>query len=469
MMRSSQRNIGGGLRVSSVLGGLVLFALSSCGGRATTNLAATDSESHFLSFCVPGNCSSGLECVFGICTLPCETGAQCAALAPQAACAPAGPADSGVLACELACSTDDECRVAGLEVCSEGTCRDTETPVLKKQTEGCATDVDCEDGLRCLGSACTTTCESDGDCGDGDSCFAGNDRRGQPLRWCETPCLQSTDPALAHDECSFLGAQGRCLVRNVTESLEGSCKQVEKGLCESLDSSGEEWRCFEDIAESQLENNVVASIFEHEMCFGAFTTTRKGVDISVCGDQVCASGRAGCSLSGFEFQPSTRPYVETVIGRPEPMVSLVGELTATSSVPPLVVQLSGEQEATCLFPVEGYTLRTFQVAAWLGQSGFAGQSEAERQIPAVLHGSAVITGEVAEGSERSGGFGEAGDTFPEGSPCELLLESDPRFRFLRAMRTLLSGGMRPWSLKQTEQLECRQCGEIGCEIMCRER
>lgn len=445
------------------LSGLLVLALAACGGRATSGLAGTDSESHFLAFCVPGTCAPGLECVFGLCTLPCEQSEQCSDLSAQATCETAGPEDSGVLACELRCEVDAECTGAGLSQCLDGACREVASSVAKKQDEGCATDADCVDGLRCLGSACTTTCESDSECASGGTCINGNDRRGVALQWCEEACTLGSDPRGPHQECDYLGPQGRCMVRDQF-TQEGSCKQVAAGSCEETAASGGEWRCFEDIAESVLEERA-ADFPQQEVCFRPLTTTRRGVTFSACTDQVCANGSVGCPLTGFELQSFvTSDEIPVEQGRSKPLVQLMGELVATAEVPPIVVELTGDQQATCLLPVEGYTLTT-RVGAAVSQSSRSGFTDSGMAIPAVLHGVAGIGGGVVEGSARSGGLAEEG-TYPEDSACALLAQSDPAFRFVRALRYAVDQAFSGWSSSAREQLECRPCGEIGCEVVC---
>lgn len=110
------------LTLTAALLGAVAFA-SGC-GKATD---ATDSESHFLTFCT-GECGDGLSCVCGVCTRTCDDDAACQGVAFGARCAPLAvsscAATSGELACDLECSTDSDCgNVGGNHECLSGRCR----------------------------------------------------------------------------------------------------------------------------------------------------------------------------------------------------------------------------------------------------------------------------------------------------------------------------------------------------------
>lgn len=71
------------LSLALSLGG-VLALLPSCGGNSTSD--GTDSNTHWLQDCEEDSDCGALSCVCGICTQPCEVGADCAALGSDAVC-----------------------------------------------------------------------------------------------------------------------------------------------------------------------------------------------------------------------------------------------------------------------------------------------------------------------------------------------------------------------------------------------
>src|SRR4051812_30471295 len=94
------------------------LALAGCGRVASSSRVG--SETHFLSPCT-GECSQGLECLAGVCTVPCGGDAECAPLDPAAACRASRTAQPD--SCQVTCASDEQCstRDAGW-ACDEGRC-----------------------------------------------------------------------------------------------------------------------------------------------------------------------------------------------------------------------------------------------------------------------------------------------------------------------------------------------------------
>ncbi|HEU4578296.1 MAG TPA: hypothetical protein VFS67_08580 [Polyangiaceae bacterium] len=84
---------------------LALGAAYACGAAVDP---LTGSETHFLARCT-AECGSGLECLEGVCTRPCTSDGECAALSPTAACVPSHSAAGGA-SCRVACAGDADCR-----------------------------------------------------------------------------------------------------------------------------------------------------------------------------------------------------------------------------------------------------------------------------------------------------------------------------------------------------------------------
>lgn len=109
----------------------LLIALACVFGCRAEKADPTGGETHFLTRCDPANadaCGAPLQCVCGVCTLPCAERATCRAL-PTAQCVPSSavpgcvaPTTSGI--CDVACVSDADCsEVSASHHCAQGVCR----------------------------------------------------------------------------------------------------------------------------------------------------------------------------------------------------------------------------------------------------------------------------------------------------------------------------------------------------------
>ena len=82
--------------------------------QSSNNPREFESETHFLTYCTT-SCGGGLECVCGVCTLPCDSnGDSCSSLASGAACVPVSSGCSGAtLSCDMTCQSDEQCDSLG--------------------------------------------------------------------------------------------------------------------------------------------------------------------------------------------------------------------------------------------------------------------------------------------------------------------------------------------------------------------
>jgi len=110
------------------LGGLLFAALLLAWGCEST-APPTGGETHFLRWCATDGaaCGPGLQCVCGVCTVPCSESDSCAGY-PDAACVGSG-ADACTDApaagiCDVGCSDDTECLVLSpTHRCEGNVCR----------------------------------------------------------------------------------------------------------------------------------------------------------------------------------------------------------------------------------------------------------------------------------------------------------------------------------------------------------
>lgn len=105
---------------------LVWIAVMALGCTASTR-PEPGSQTHFLDTC-DGNCPSGLACVCGVCTLPCDEDATCEVQSEAATCSAAmadGQACAGARrVCDVECERDGDCEAVGQGfACEGGRCR----------------------------------------------------------------------------------------------------------------------------------------------------------------------------------------------------------------------------------------------------------------------------------------------------------------------------------------------------------
>lgn len=95
--------------------GLLSVGFAACGGLAADGgLGGVGGGLPFLSECDEQGCSSGFQCLEGVCTLPCTADSQCSDLTVNAECV-TGPTigEDGGGICAVPCSSDDGCRYLG--------------------------------------------------------------------------------------------------------------------------------------------------------------------------------------------------------------------------------------------------------------------------------------------------------------------------------------------------------------------
>ncbi|MDX2022998.1 MAG: hypothetical protein SF187_22380 [Deltaproteobacteria bacterium] len=102
-------------------------ALLSLGGCRKEDSPRNDGESHFLETCA-SSCGDGLQCLCGVCTLPCESTQMCNALNPAATCGVSVGGICGAKAptqgiCHVSCKDSSACVSIGAGyACEAGSC-----------------------------------------------------------------------------------------------------------------------------------------------------------------------------------------------------------------------------------------------------------------------------------------------------------------------------------------------------------
>lgn len=131
-----------GLRLLSSFAVLVLWIVS-CG---QTSSPQSGSETHFLMGCTEASCGDDMQCICGVCSMPCVQRADCSLLSSAVDCTPLGPrvaqgrCDSTQIGamCDAACLKDDDCSALGHgSRCDSGYCREP-GPVLEPASQSCA-------------------------------------------------------------------------------------------------------------------------------------------------------------------------------------------------------------------------------------------------------------------------------------------------------------------------------------------
>lgn len=461
--------------------GVGLLLMAACGGKTNLEFAGADSESHFLSFCIPGGCEFGLECVFGLCTQPCSDDTECAALNSQATCQKLGPTGQTVLACDVACDSAADCGSDGSLVCEAGSCREALVS-LASALVSCSSKQDC-DGPRshCRDGICTQECEEDTDCENiGGVCSAvsseGNFLSGdyRPINVCATPCGQPNLAVESHAECQFLGEQGRCLRRGLTEAsaeeFGGICLTVEGGACGDAGQPNAEWRCLEEMAAETLVRRS-GEFLSRELCVPQSFYNNRGIAYSICGDQRCASGEVGCALTGLNLTgvlEDVRIDSLDSDGRRVRMPGIHGQVVGTEASV-MSATLSGVQEGVCSLSLNELTL-SVKVASWVLErfrtsSILYPTGALEPGLPiSHLGGSYVFAEENMEPP-----WDVAKNNPSPSVPCSGLLVPEVAHRFSLLALGAVRDELYAWAYDWQTALDCRQCGKLGCEMVCRYR
>lgn len=139
------------------------LAFTFCGGQAVDS---GSSESHFLSPC-EASCATGLSCICGICTKPCETAADCTSLSGRATCTASTGCDSSQPSiCDAVCQSAADCSALGAGYdCVNGRCREALIRDADAGTLSCGEreQLASEHVANALASA-DLTCAVDADC-----------------------------------------------------------------------------------------------------------------------------------------------------------------------------------------------------------------------------------------------------------------------------------------------------------------
>lgn len=114
-----------GLLAAVALVTLGLAPLACEENRSRPGTGIVDSETHWLDTCENDSSCGDLQCLCGVCTLPCAEVRACDGLT-SAVCATAACGAQGI--CTRACETSADCAASGVICSAEGTCVPTAVP-----------------------------------------------------------------------------------------------------------------------------------------------------------------------------------------------------------------------------------------------------------------------------------------------------------------------------------------------------
>lgn len=118
----------------------LLFVAASLLGACGESSVEESGETHFLERCSDDSCGPGLECLCGVCSLPCASDITCRDLHGSATCVERADC-SQVKACDVGCTSDGDCSGLGDGFsCRDGACR-TPPPAIPAPP---ACDAGCE-------------------------------------------------------------------------------------------------------------------------------------------------------------------------------------------------------------------------------------------------------------------------------------------------------------------------------------
>lgn len=451
--------------------------IGACSGRAKDfTVAGGDSESHFLSHCVPGSCEAGLECLFGICTELCASDADCSRWSAASVCRPVDAGAPASAVCDMECSADADCSRVGTGLtCDAGRCR-TASDKARSVGFSCNGDEGCGPGLRCDSNQCTSRCTGDADCPDGTDCEPFGYLTEPGATSCVLPC---TDPAPvegSHAECAMLGPGGRC--------FGGRCVEMLTGQCGDVGQPDAEWACYEDLA-ADLFRERHPALLDQTLCLPTTNGRYGDVRFVQCADPGCGDAGGRCAVNGLVLETTAMP-LQVPNGTETIVMQAVGELRLSEPVR-LPLELEGPAER-CEYSVDArfWGLQFFDTISYV--PSYAAQAILEQSL---LDGNGsppefsqqAIDGGFAQ-PVRSIGFGHTGSRYSApiavedseatvtlvsgGSRCEeiqVLVGIELRV----TLADLLNTALYDWFAAQRASLECTVCGTLGCELACRRR
>lgn len=460
--------------------GLCAFAaLGACGGAAAERNLGNDSESHFLAHCTPGSCDAGLSCIFGVCTIPCASNDECAALSPNASCVgAAAELDSTRRACDVACIGDAACQALEPDWrCVAGMCRVDRVAKARPIFGGCASADHCSDGLSCVYGRCTRGCEVDADCGfDGASCtpagFVGSipgDALPTTQPYCTLPCVWTGNPSAAsplwgelHAQCAALGPGGRCGPDGCYEAFTGQCGDVGQ--------PNAAWQCYQDIAAGVFQSRH-AALLDDEVCLPASEGRYYMIEYRRCADTTCADGRLGCPAAGLSLETVPTTVDEQSTSELTPVLAALGEARLREPIRVNLELLNPVERCEYSLRVSFSEIPLLDGYVYLSPSG-AGFSAAAGSPQAIEAG---LFQPVHHASFGNSGRGPV----VENAVAELeLLSGGER---CASIQELVAAGvrsdlsqevgnvLRDWAQGVSDTLECTPCGALDCELACRFR
>lgn len=302
-----------GLRFWTAMVGL---ALAGCiATRTEGDGKELGGESHFLQGC-SDHCDGDLECIRGICTLPCETTSACARLSSEARCL----GDDEQRSCDLGCERDADCQDLGADgFCSAGVCRQVAEQCSDDEerhavgdvwecSDGCNSCSCHEDGLRTTAVGCgsiptppdTSRIESDSCDGvhavgesfacDCNTCTCNEDGSiTTTLIECPAPtnCVEGFEPHelgeswQCSDGCNSCECTENGIARTDLDCSPDDC-DVDGGPCDEVQAFTEWQECEDEACLCEMLEQCTNGVHSEEWDFGTNTTRACGLRGNIC-------------------------------------------------------------------------------------------------------------------------------------------------------------------------------------------
>ncbi|HTV19271.1 MAG TPA: hypothetical protein VMG12_11385 [Polyangiaceae bacterium] len=455
-----------------------LAIIAACSGRAENGpVAGGDSESHFLSHCVPGSCEEGLACLFGICTALCTDDADCSSWSGASVCRAVDASNDPSAVCDVECSDSADCTKVGAGLgCDAGRCR-TASEKARALGFSCTSDDGCAAGLRCVSNLCTSRCEDDSECSDGASCeyFTDVSRASDPDYTmpdlsCVLPCSLGVFES-SHDECAALGPGGRCKGERCVETLTGQCGDIGQ--------PDARWACYESLAPDLFRERQPA-LLEQTLCLPTTNGRYGDVDFLRCPEGGCDAAGGACAVNGLVLESSVMP--EPIANGGETIVMIAkGELRLREPMRVPFELTSPVERCEYSVDLRFWGLEFYDTIGYF--SPFSAQSILENLEPSPPLSLLAIERGYAQ-PVRSIGFGHTGvrddrAIIVEDSEASVtLLSGGSR---CESIRELVGIGLRVslvdpinntlynWFAAQYASVDCTICGTLGCELACQRR
>jgi hypothetical protein len=378
--------------------------------------------------------------------------------------------------CDVACNQSSDCLALGPGFsCSAGACRES-AALAGGFSRACTTDSQCAAGLRCIDNTCSQPCTDASDCGvPGAVCETYEILSdGSQLQHCLLRCERSEADPEGRDQCSILGAGGRCTGE--------TCRETRTGLCGDVGQPGSQWSCYEDIAADVFRERH-GLLQAAELCLPTVEGRLGTIEYRRCADSTCASGESGCPVRGLVLESRRVPATRTTLSM-EPLLSARGEVQLRE---PVRVQLA------LLDPVETceYTVgvRFFNIELSDGFRYLSPYTADQTRLaePGPRGDANLLSTEAIDGGfwqlthdmELGHVDSASGGAIIEDSAANVgLLSGGERCVTLQAhvgivTRDSLTGvvndALDSWGDSLSDTLECTPCGQPGCELSCRYR